>query len=105
MATVTRPTAQTVSAQRLKKVQRAATLIKQVSDPTRLQVILRLTEGELHVGALSADLKMSQPAVSHHLALLKHGGIICPRRQGKNNFYSLTKMGNELARVARGVIV
>jgi DNA-binding transcriptional ArsR family regulator len=89
---------------RLKQVQKAAILLKQVSDPTRLQVILMLSEGERHVGALCDDLHQSQPAVSHHLALLRHGGIIAPRRQGKNNFYGLTEAGEELAKVVKGVI-
>src|SRR3954452_1114885 len=72
--------------QRLKQAQRASILLKQVSDPTRLQVVLMLSEGEKHVGGLCEQLSQSQPAVSHHLALLRHGGIISPRRQGKNNF-------------------
>jgi len=90
--------------QRFKLAQRAATLLKQVSDPTRLQVILMLSEGEKHVGALSESLSQSQPAVSHHLALLRHGGIIAPRRQGKNNFYALTETGEDLATVVKTMI-
>jgi DNA-binding MarR family transcriptional regulator len=74
------------AAGRLKQAQRASMLLKHVSDPTRLQVIMTLAEGERHVGALCDQLNQSQPAVSHHLALLRHGGIISPRRQGKNNF-------------------
>jgi len=89
---------------RLKQAKRASTLLKQVSDPTRLQVILALSEGERHVGALCEQLNQSQPAVSHHLALLRHGGIIAPRRQGKNNFYSLTDTGEELAKVVKSVV-
>ena len=89
---------------RLKQAQRAAILLKQISDPTRLRVILMLAEGEKHVGALCEELNQSQPAVSHHLALLRHGGIIAPRRQGKNNFYSLTDTGRELAKVARTLV-
>src|SRR3954452_13519659 len=89
---------------RLKQARRASTLLKQVSDATRLQVILALAEGERHVGALCEQLNHSQPAVSHHLALLRHGGIIAPRRQGKNNFYALTEIGDELARVVESVI-
>src|SRR5437763_16286236 len=91
--------------QRLKQAQRAAILLKQVSDPTRLQVILMLFEGEKHVGAMSSALNQSQPAVSHHLALLRHGSIIAPRRQGKNNFYRLTETGEDLADVVKTVIV
>jgi DNA-binding transcriptional ArsR family regulator len=89
---------------RLKQAQRAAILLKQVSDPTRLQIVMMLYEGERHVGALSETLSQSQPAVSHHLALLRHGGIIVPRRQGKNNFYSLTEAGEQLAGIVKGVI-
>jgi DNA-binding transcriptional ArsR family regulator len=90
--------------QRFQQARRASILLKHVSDPTRLQVILILSEGERHVGALCAQLSQSQPAVSHHLALLRHGGIIAPRRQGKNNFYSLTETGSDLARVVKNLI-
>jgi ArsR family transcriptional regulator len=34
-------------------------------------------------------LKQSQPAVSHHLALLKMAGLIECRRDGKHNFYHI----------------
>ncbi len=113
MATPTVPKVQPVSkptkipkeaAQRLKRAQQAAILLKQVSDATRLQVILMLSEGERHVGALCEALKQTQPAVSHHLALLRHGGIIAPRRQGKNNFYSLTATGEQLVSVVKTVV-
>jgi DNA-binding transcriptional ArsR family regulator len=90
--------------QRYHQARRASILLKHVSDPTRLQVILILAQGERHVGALCAQLSQSQPAVSHHLALLRHGGIIAPRRQGKNNFYSLTESGADLARVVTNLI-
>jgi DNA-binding transcriptional ArsR family regulator len=90
--------------QRLKQAQRASMLLKHVSDATRLQVILTLAEGERHVGALCEQLGQSQPAVSHHLALLRHGGIITPRRQGKNNYYALTETGADLARVVKDLI-
>lgn len=90
--------------QRFNQAKRASILLKHVSDPTRLQVIMILSEGERHVGALCAQLSQSQPAVSHHLALLRHGNIIAPRRQGKNNFYSLTETGAELAKVVKNLI-
>ncbi|WP_165231111.1 ArsR/SmtB family transcription factor [Aquisphaera insulae] len=89
---------------RFQQAKRASILLKHVSDPTRLQVILILSEGERHVGALCEQLSQSQPAVSHHLALLRHGNIIAPRRQGKNNFYSLTETGSDLARVVKNLI-
>jgi DNA-binding transcriptional ArsR family regulator len=99
-----RPKGHRGAEQRYQQARRASILLKHVSDPTRLQVILILAEGERHVGALCAQLSQSQPAVSHHLALLRHGGIIAPRRQGKNNFYSLTETGADLARVVQNLI-
>lgn len=70
---------------------KSAGLLKLISDPTRIAIIDMLRDGELHVGDLCDRLgKMTQPAVSHHLALLRHGRVIEPRRQGKNNFYALT---------------
>lgn len=89
---------------RFQQARRASILLKHVSDPTRLQVILILADGEQHVGALCAQLSQSQPAVSHHLALLRHGNIITPRRQGKNNFYSLTDTGASLAVVVKNLM-
>ena len=89
---------------RFQQARRASILLKHVSDPTRLQVILILAEGEQHVGSLCEQLGQSQPAVSHHLALLRHGGVIAPRRQGKNNFYSLTDKGDDLSRVVKNLI-
>src|ERR1700677_1238665 len=92
--------------QRYHQARRASILLKHVSDPTRLQVILILAEGERNGGALCAQLSQSQPAVTHPppLALLPPGGILAPRRQGKNNFYSLTETGSDLARVVNNLI-
>ena len=87
------------------RVRQAADLLKQVSDPTRLQVLLLLTEKERNVSELCADLgTQSQPAVSHHLALLRHGRLIEPRRSGKHNFYYLTDAGRELAGVVTSIM-
>ncbi len=88
---------------RTKTFQRAASLLKQLSDPTRLQVITMLSEREHHVGALCEQFKMSDAAVSHHLAMLRHGGIVDRRRQGKYNFYTLTDVGYRLSKIVKAV--
>lgn len=67
-------------------------VFKLLSDETRLKILLYLLrEGELHVSALCERLGQSQPAVSHHLALLRVAGLIEPRRDGKHNFYSIQR--------------
>ena len=104
MKNATRTTKVTNEAKRAMTMHRAATLLKQVSDPTRLQVISLLSEGERHVGGLCDQFNLSQPAVSQHLALLGLGGIVDRRRQGKNNFYSLTDTGYRLSNICKGMI-
>lgn len=65
-------------------------VFKLLSDETRLRILMYLLrEGELHVTAMCERLRQSQPAVSHHLALLRVAGIIEARRDGKHNFYSI----------------
>ncbi len=87
------------------EIRRVAELLKQVSDPTRLQVLMLLSERERNVTELCTDLgSQSQPAVSHHLALLRHGRLIEPRRAGKHNFYALTDAGRQLAAVVNSVV-
>lgn len=67
-------------------------VFKLMADETRLKILMYLIrEGELHVSALCERLNQSQPAVSHHLALLRVAGLIEPRRDGKHNFYSVQK--------------
>jgi ArsR family transcriptional regulator len=65
-------------------------LFKLLSDETRLRILYFLHNNkELNVRSLCDLLKQSQPAVSHHLALLKVDGLIDCRREGKHNFYRL----------------
>ncbi len=69
-----------------------ARVFKLLSDETRLRILFYLAlspRGQLHVTDLCQRLGQSQPAVSHHLALLRVSGLIEPRREGKHNFYSV----------------
>jgi ArsR family transcriptional regulator, arsenate/arsenite/antimonite-responsive transcriptional repressor len=65
-------------------------LFKLLADETRLRILYYLMQqDELNVRTLCRLLQQSQPAVSHHLALLREAGIIECRRDGKHNFYHL----------------
>jgi ArsR family transcriptional regulator len=65
-------------------------VFKLLADETRLRILFYLTRTpELHVRALCDLLDQSQPAVSHHLALMKADELIELRREGKHNFYRL----------------
>jgi ArsR family transcriptional regulator len=63
-------------------------VFKQLADESRLKILLALAEeGEMHVSALCDLLGQTQPAVSHHLTLLRMTGLVGFRRAGKHNFY------------------
>lgn len=66
-------------------------LFKNLSDETRLNLVLLLREkGELCVCELSSILKETQPKISRHLALLREGGLLLDRRDGKWIHYRLS---------------
>ncbi len=65
-------------------------IFKLLSDETRMRILFLLMQNdEMHVRALCDVLHQSQPAVSHHLALLRVAGLIEARREGKHNFYHI----------------
>jgi ArsR family transcriptional regulator, arsenate/arsenite/antimonite-responsive transcriptional repressor len=65
-------------------------LFKLLADETRLKILNYLMQTEeMNVRTLCGLVTQSQPAVSHHLALLKDAGLIECRRAGKHNFYRL----------------
>jgi DNA-binding transcriptional ArsR family regulator len=64
-------------------------LFKTLADPTRRAIFERLCrEGEQTVGALTVRAKVSQPAVSKHLGVLKQAGLVRDRHEGRLTHYS-----------------
>lgn len=60
------------------------------ANPTRLRILQRLGEvGEESVNDLANHLRMSQPRISWHLRMLRVGGVIRTRRDGRQMYCSL----------------
>lgn len=55
-----------------------------LADPTRRAIVTRLTRGEATVGELAKPFAISLPAVSRHLKVLEHAGLISNERDGKH---------------------
>ena len=73
-------------------------VFKLLADETRMRILFYLSRaGELHVRALCDLLDQSQPAVSHHLALMKTAELLELRREGKHNFYRIVPQRFEQA--------
>lgn len=64
-----------------------------LADRTRRAIVLALVDGERTVGELVAELPVSQPAVSQHLKVLKHMGMVSDRPEGTRRKYRLNEHG------------
>lgn len=64
-----------------------------LADPSRRAIVESLTEGEAAVNDLTARFRISQPAVSQHLAVLKDAGLVQRRRDGRRVYYRVEPRG------------
>ncbi|MGD0678545.1 MAG: metalloregulator ArsR/SmtB family transcription factor [Polyangiaceae bacterium] len=68
-------------------------IFRALADPSRRAIFERLTRGEAAVRDLTPLFKISQPAVSQHLAILKGAGLISERRDGRLVYYRVEPKG------------
>jgi len=68
-----------------------ADLLKVLSDPTRLQIVVALRDmgDSVCVCDCTASFGLSQPTVSHHLARLREAGLLDVTRKGGWAYYRL----------------
>ena len=66
-----------------------STTLSAFSDPTRRSILSRLAVGPATVGQLADPFRISQEAVSKHLACLERAGLVRKRRRGRTYICSL----------------
>ncbi len=73
-----------------------------LGDPVRRHLLQLLSAGEQPVGALVAAVGtrtvVTQPAVSHHLKVLREAGLVKVRAQGQRRLYAIDDAGVAAAR-------
>jgi DNA-binding transcriptional ArsR family regulator len=62
---------------------------KALGNPIRAQIVEFLLSGERCVCEMTGPLDVSQPLVSHHLALLRDAGLVGMRSEGTRTYYSI----------------
>ena len=62
---------------------RLSTTFAALADPTRRAILARLATGDATVNELAAPFEMTLPAVSKHLKVLQHAGLIEQGRQAQ----------------------
>ena len=76
-------------------------MFKALGDPTRLRIMRMLAEsGEICVCKIQEALDMGQSAVSHHMAALRHAGLVLHRREGQWVHYRINQEALESGPVA-----
>jgi DNA-binding transcriptional ArsR family regulator len=60
-----------------------STTLSALADPTRRAILARLASGECSVTELAEPFEMSLPAVSKHLRVLEHAGLIVRGREAQ----------------------
>ncbi|MFE0764044.1 ArsR/SmtB family transcription factor [Streptomyces smyrnaeus] len=71
----------------------AAEMLAAIGDPMRREIFERLAEGPIAVGELARTLPISRSAVSQHLAVLKHAGLVFERQQATRRLYQVDPEG------------
>jgi DNA-binding transcriptional ArsR family regulator len=64
---------------------------KALGDPVRVSILKALCCERLCVGDIVGRVNLSQPAVSHHLRILREAGLVNAEKEGTTVFYSLNK--------------
>ena len=73
-------------------LEQLADVFKALGDTTRLRIVKLLGErGETCVCEIVPALGVPQSTVSHHLATLRHAGLVRQRREGQMIFYALVE--------------
>jgi DNA-binding transcriptional ArsR family regulator len=64
---------------------------KAIADETRQKIMSECCCCWISVGDLASKLEVTQPTVSHHLAILRDAGLVSSREEGKQTFYTLNQ--------------
>lgn len=67
----------------------AVSLLKSLANESRLMIMCVLSEGEISVGELNKRIRLSQSALSQHLAVLRDQGLVQTRRESQTIYYGL----------------
>ena len=64
---------------------------KALADETRQKIMQMVCCEWLSVSEIVEKLNVTQPTVSHHLAILREAGLVQVREEGKQTFYTLNQ--------------
>jgi DNA-binding transcriptional ArsR family regulator len=63
--------------------------LEALADPTRRRIVELLADHERNAGEIASHFRVSRPAVSRHLRVLREHGLVQTRNEGQQRIYSL----------------
>ena len=73
----------------LPAAKKIASRLAAVAEPTRMRILEILAAGPRHVGALAEELEIPMVNVSHHLGVMRQGGVLEDQKEGRRVIYRL----------------
>ena len=72
-----------------KSIGTIAEVMRMLAHPTRLRLLGMLRSGKRNVTSLCDELGQAQPTISHHIGMLREGGLLVAQRNWREHYYSL----------------
>ena len=67
-------------------------MLQAVGDPIRMELVFLVgSRGPMNVTDIASQFKLSRPAISHHLKVLKDAGVLTDEKRGKEVYYRLNR--------------
>ena len=63
--------------------------LRAMADETRQRILALVKKGEMSVNDIQERLPVTQPTISHHLAILHRANLVSRRRDGKQVLYRI----------------
>jgi DNA-binding transcriptional ArsR family regulator len=61
--------------------------LRAIADPHRREILRLVWDAELPAGEIAARFRVTRPAISQHLRVLKDAGLVAERRAGTRRYY------------------
>jgi DNA-binding transcriptional ArsR family regulator len=62
-------------------------VLRAIAEPRRRKILQLVSSRELSAGEIAACFEVTRPAISQHLTVLKHAGLVAERREGTRRIY------------------
>jgi len=62
-------------------------VLRAIAEPRRRKILELISSNELSAGEIASRFEITRPAISQHLTVLKHAGLVSERRAGTRRIY------------------